>query len=112
MDPTSDSVGRISAIDADTGAVVWSFKTPHPVLSGVTPTGSGLVFGGDIGGTFYAFDAESGRLLWSKILDGALGGGVITYRDKGAQRIAVAIGMTSRQWPTEQTTAKVVVLGL
>jgi alcohol dehydrogenase (cytochrome c) len=49
--------------------------------------------------------------LWSKTLGGALGGGVITYRDRGAQRIAVAIGMTSRQWPTEQTTAKVVVLG-
>ena len=94
---TSDSVGQISAIDADTGAVVRSFKTPHPVLSGVTPTGGGLVFVGDIGGTFNAFDAESGRLLWSKILDGALSGGVITYRDKGAQRIAVAIGMTSRQ---------------
>jgi len=43
-------------------------------------------------------------------LDGALGGGVITYRDRGAQRIAVAIGLTSRQWPTQQTTAKVAVL--
>jgi alcohol dehydrogenase (cytochrome c) len=111
MDPPSTSGGWIYAIDADTGAVAWRFKTPHPVLSGVTPTGSGLVFVGDIGGTFYAFDAESGRLLWSTTLGGALGGGVITYRDRGAQRIAVATGMTSRQWPTEQTTAKVVVLG-
>ena len=79
-------------------------------MRGVALTGSGLVFVGDIGGTLYALDAESGRVVWSKALDGALGGGVITYRDRGAQRIAVAIGLTSRQWPTQQTTAKVAVL--
>jgi outer membrane protein assembly factor BamB len=97
-DPASAWGGWIYATDADTGAVVWKLKTSHPVLSGVTPTASGFVFVGDIGGTLYALDAESGRVLWSKALDGALGGGVITYRDRGAQRIAVAISLTSRQW--------------
>jgi alcohol dehydrogenase (cytochrome c) len=81
-------------------------------MSGVTPTAGGLVFVGDMGGTLYAFDAQSGEALWSQKLGGALGAGVITYQTKGEQRIAVATGMTSPIWPTEKTTAKVIVLSV
>jgi alcohol dehydrogenase (cytochrome c) len=35
-----------------------------------------------MGGTHYAFDATTGDTLWSQKIDGALGGGVITYRHK------------------------------
>jgi alcohol dehydrogenase (cytochrome c) len=112
IDPQSTWAGWIYATDADSGRVAWKFKAPHPILSGITPTAGDLVFVGDLGGTLYAFDSASGRTLWSKKIGGALGGGVITYLDNKAQRIAVATGMTSKQWPVEQTTAKVVVLGL
>ena len=57
-------------------------------------------------------DSMSGQKLWSKKLDGAIGGGVITYSAGGSQKIAVAAGLTSILWPTEQTTAKIVILGL
>jgi alcohol dehydrogenase (cytochrome c) len=67
---------------------------------------------GDIGGTLYAFDAGSGKKLWSKDLGGAIGGGVITYDTGVGQKIAVAAGMTSPIWPTTKTTGKVIVLGL
>jgi len=46
------------------------------------------------------------------MIGGALGGGVITYQSQGVQRIAVAAGMTSPIWPTEKTTAKVIVLSV
>ena len=112
QDPHSDWAGWLYATDADSGQWKWRVKTNYPILSGVTPTGGELVFFGDMGGNFYAVDAMSGRKLWGTKLDGAIGGGVITYEAGGAQRVAVAAGLTSILWPTEQSTAKIVILGL
>ena len=67
---------------------------------------------GDIGGNFYALDAATGQKLWAQDLDGAIGGGIITYTANGAQKIAVATGFTHIAWPTKIVTAKVVVLGV
>ena len=111
-DSTDRWSGRFTATDADTGQVRWRFRTPTPILSGVTPTGGGVVFFGDMGGTLYALDSARGKALWSRKIGGAIGGGVITYDSGAGQRVAVATGMTSSIWPTEKTTAKVVVLGL
>ena len=87
-------------------------KDNYPILSGITPTAGGLVFFGDMGGNFYAVDASSGKRLWTQRLEGAIGGGVITYIADGSQKVAVAAGMTSFVWPTEQATGKIVILGL
>jgi alcohol dehydrogenase (cytochrome c) len=78
----------------------------------MTPTAGGVVFFGDVGGNFYALDSTTGEKLWRKELDGGIGGGVITYMDKGTQKVALAAGFTSPVWPTKQTNAKVYVLGL
>jgi len=43
---------------------------------------------------------------------GAIGGGIITYLAGGSQKIAVAGGTSSIVWPTEPTTAKIVIFGL
>ena len=50
--------GWLYATDADTGAWKWRLKSNYPILSGVTPTAGGLVFFGDMGGNFYAIDAD------------------------------------------------------
>jgi alcohol dehydrogenase (cytochrome c) len=112
QDPHSDWAGWLYATDADSGQWKWRVKTNYPILSGVTPTGGELVFFGDMGGNFYAVDALSGRKLWGTKLDGAIGGGVITYEAGGSQKVAVAAGLTSILWPTAQATAKIVILGL
>ena len=104
--------GWLTASDADTGEMKWQFHAPFPVLGGVTPTTGGLVFFGDMGGNFYAFDSSSGKKLWSTDLGGSVGGGVITYDSGQGQKVAVAAGMTSPIWPTPKVNGKVVVLGL
>lgn len=104
--------GWMTATDANTGERKWQFHSPFPLVSGVTPTGGGLLLFGDMGGNFYAFDATSGKKLWSIDLGGAVGGGVITYDSGQGQKIAVAAGMTSPIWPTPKVNGKVVVLGL
>jgi alcohol dehydrogenase (cytochrome c) len=112
QDPHANWAGWLYATDADSGEWKWRLKTNYPILSGVTPTGGGIVFFGDIGSNFYAVDTSTGKRLWSQKLAGAIAGGVITYTDKGSQKVAVAAGMTSLFWPTEQATAKIVILGL
>jgi alcohol dehydrogenase (cytochrome c) len=61
----------------------------------------------------YAFDAKTGKRLWHADTGGAIGGGVISYQAaNGAQRVAVATGMSSPIWPTRKADAKIVVFGL
>jgi alcohol dehydrogenase (cytochrome c) len=111
-DHVFDWAGWTYAVDADTGVWRWRAKTNYPIQSGMTPTGGGIVFFGDMGGNFYVLDTADGRKLWGKKIGGAIGGGVITYAVSGMQKIAVAEGLTEVLWPTEITTAKVSVLGL
>lgn len=112
QDDVSMWAGWLTGTDAQTGVKKWQFKAPYPLMSGVTPTSGGLVLFGDMGGTVYAVDAGTGKVLWSHDVGGAVAGGVITYDTGAGQRIAVAAGMTSPIWPTPKVTARVVVLGL
>jgi alcohol dehydrogenase (cytochrome c) len=108
----NDWAGWVYAVDADTGIWKWRVKSNYPVIGGITPTAGGVVFFGDVGGNFYALDAATGEKLWSLNLGGAIGGGVITYAANGAQRVAVAAGLTNPIWPVKVVRAKIVVLGL
>ncbi|MBU3887900.1 PQQ-binding-like beta-propeller repeat protein [Methylosinus sp. KRF6] len=111
-DPVFQWAGWLTAVDADSGRWRWRAKTNYPVQSGVTPTAGGVVFFGDMGGNFYALDADTGGRLWGAKIGGAVGGGVITFATPKGQRVAVATGLTEILWPTEITTAKVSILGV
>jgi alcohol dehydrogenase (cytochrome c) len=111
-DPHTKWAGWLYATDADTGEWKWRLKSNYPILSGVTPTAGGIVLFGDMGGNVYAVDAVEGKPLWTVKVAGAVGGGVITYLADGSQRIALAAGLSSILWPTEQATAKIVIFGL
>ena len=104
--------GWLTAYDAENGQVRWKFAAPRPVLAGVTPTASGLVFTADIGGNMYAFDAANGRMLWKQDLGQSIGGGVVSYLADGKQRIGVAVGMRSPIWPGGSVASRIVVFGL
>jgi alcohol dehydrogenase (cytochrome c) len=112
QDDIKQWAGWMTATDADSGKQRWQFKAPFPLMGGITPTSGNLLFFGDMGGNFYAFDAVSGKKLWSLDLGGAIAGGVITYDTGAGQRVAVAAGMTSPIWPTPKVNGKVVILGL
>ena len=90
----------------------WRLKSNYPILGAVTPTAGGLVFFGDVGGNFYAFDAATGQKLWGQKIGGAIGGGVITYTANGAQKVAVTTGYISPAFPVEIRRAQIAILGL
>ena len=111
-DPYGHWAGWLYAVDADTGAWRWRLKSNYPIMGGVTPTAGGVIFFGDMGGNVYAVNAANGERLWGQRVEGAIGGGVITYAVGGVQRVAVAAGFTSITWPTEVTMGKILILGL
>ena len=112
FDPVEQARGRVTAFDADTGAVRWRFQTARPVNAAVTPTAGGLVFTADLGGRFYAFDATTGRILWQYEMGQSTGGGIVTYRANGGQRVAIASGMKSPIWPGAADASRIVIFGV
>jgi quinohemoprotein ethanol dehydrogenase len=91
------------AIGAATGAslVAWNPVTQKQawripkvanVSGGVVATGGNLVFQGDIDHRFDAYDAESGKLLWSYDAKAPVMGPPISYEVEGRQYITVLSG--------------------
>jgi alcohol dehydrogenase (cytochrome c) len=100
-DIAKEATGWVTAVDGRTGAVAWRYRTPRPVVAGLTPTAGGLLFTGDQAGTFYAFDRRNGRVLLKRDLGGAIAGGVVTYSVRGRQYVAATAGNISRTvWGT------------
>ena len=84
--------GALRALDALTGELKWEFRLPTPPWSGILSTAGGLVFSGDMEGTFFALDAATGSLLWRLQTGGAIWAAPIAYKNEGKQYIAVAAG--------------------
>ena len=52
--------GWITALDGETGRLLWKYQTEGQMLAGLVPTRSGLLFGGDVRGNLFAFNAQDG----------------------------------------------------
>ncbi len=85
--------GKVMAIRADTGEVAWERRTRTPMGSGMLATAGKLVFTGDAEGGFIAYDAESGRKLWSYQTGSGIRAAPVSFRVDGKQYIAIASGM-------------------
>ena len=92
-DPMS---GHIRARDPITGKVKYEIKyngaTPH---GGLLTTGGNVLFVPEAEGTLVAYDAATGKKLWSHNLGQGSNGGTITYLAKGKQYVAVMTGWGS-----------------
>ena len=84
--------GQITALDGESGRILWKYTTDGQMLAGLVPTKSGLLFAGDVRGNLFAFDAKSGSVLNRIDVNGALNGGLISYAVDGTQYVAAAVG--------------------
>ena len=103
--------GWLTAIDADSGKIIWKYQSSLPLVASITPTASGLVFTADLEGNLLVFDAQSGNILFrTSVGGGPIGGGVVTYMVEGKQYVAVAAGMNNWIMQTKSGPASVVIL--
>jgi PQQ-dependent dehydrogenase (methanol/ethanol family) len=87
--------GHLDARDPVTGQLKWRVDYAEPPLASVLATAGNLVFVPDAAGIIHAYDAESGKELWSHNDGIGHAGGIISYSAGGKQYIAVAAGWGS-----------------
>ena len=91
MPESKGNVGRLSAVSASTGQLLWNYDQ-RAGLGSVLTTAGGLVFVGDLYRYFRAHDADSGKILWEVPLSAPVTGYPISYAVNGKQYVAIAVG--------------------
>jgi len=84
--------GFLVAWDPVTQTQIWSVQQPGPWDGGVLSTAGGLVFEGNAMGLISAFDAKSGKQLWSNPAQTGVIAAPMSYMVNGEQYIAVVAG--------------------
>jgi alcohol dehydrogenase (cytochrome c) len=104
--------GQITAIDGESGDILWQYHAAGPVLAGVVPTKSGLLFAGDVRGNLLAFDARTGAVLDRIDAGGALNNGLISYAVDGTQYVAATVGGVALNTAGVAGSLRVSIFGL
>lgn len=112
QDPIDTARGELAALDVASGTVVWKTETAAPMLANVTMTSSGLTFAGDLKGTLYAVDSDSGDILLSYPLGASAGGGLFTYQLGQKQYVTALSGSVSAFFGGGTDPVKLTVLAL
>src|SRR2546430_2662021 len=90
--PGVPQTGNVTAVDVNTGKIAWQAKTDQPMIGGISATGGDLVFAGEGNGLFKAYDARSGKVLWTYQCGAGVNAPPVTYIVDGKQYVAVAAG--------------------
>ncbi len=90
--PTEESFGNVTAVNYDTGKIKWQVKTPQPMMGGPLATAGDLVFTGEANGWFRAYNAESGKVLWSFQMGAGVNAPPSAYSLDGKEYIVVGAG--------------------
>jgi alcohol dehydrogenase (cytochrome c) len=90
--PTEASFGNVTAVNYNTGKIKWQVKTPEPMMGGALATAGNLVFTGEANGWFRAYNAESGKILWSFQCGAGVNAPPAAYALGGKEYIVVGAG--------------------
>ncbi|MDX1499577.1 MAG: PQQ-binding-like beta-propeller repeat protein [Woeseiaceae bacterium] len=82
----------LARVDMATGRITRLHTQRNPGNGAILLTAGGLVFWGDMSGTFFALDADSGEILWDASVEGIIQTSTITYRAGGRQYVAILTG--------------------
>jgi len=91
------NTGQMNAIDMSTGVFAWRNPDKHPMIGGALSTSSGLVFSGKVMGDFVAYDAQSGKELWSYDTGSSILAPPVAFERDGQEFVAVASGTAGNQ---------------
>jgi PQQ-dependent dehydrogenase (methanol/ethanol family) len=92
--PGSDpqAFAGLAKVNISTGEVDRFHTQPVATNGATLVTAGNLVFWGDLGRRFRAFDTDTGEMVWETILGDAIQNSTITYAVNGRQYVAVLTG--------------------
>jgi alcohol dehydrogenase (cytochrome c) len=90
--PGGIQTGNITAVNYNTGKIVWQVKTPQPMIGGILATAGGLVFAGEGNGLFKAYNSADGKQLWQFQAGAGVNAPPSSYTVDGKQYIVVGSG--------------------
>ena len=90
--PGGKQSGNVTAVDYNTGKILWQAPTDEPMMGGALATAGDLVFAGEGNGLFKAYNAKTGKVLWQFQCGAGVNAPAVSYMVKGKQYIAVAAG--------------------
>lgn len=90
--PGKKQSGNISAVNLDTGKIIWQYQTDKPMIGGTLATSGGLLFSGESNGYFFALNSRTGQKLWQFQAGAGVNAAPMAYRIEGKLYIAVAAG--------------------
>ena len=85
--------GHLKAIDPMTGKAKWQVPFKSPNYASTMTTAGGLVFTGQLTGEIEAFDADTGKRLWSFQTSSGTLGQPITWEMNGKQYVTMLVGI-------------------
>jgi len=91
-DAPDRNTSRLSAWNPATQKEVWQVPTPGMWPGGVLTTAGNLVFQGQADGKFNAYEAATGKSLWSFDAKMGITGAPISYEANGKQYVTVVAG--------------------
>ena len=83
---------EVRAIDISTGREAWRYTQRAPNMGSTLATAGNVVFFGDLNRRLWAFDAETGTVLWHTILGSQITGYPVSYAVGGRQYLTVPVG--------------------
>ena len=84
--------GKLVAYDPVSQQARWTIPHELPFNGGALATAGNLVFQGDAFGEFAAYEASSGRKLWSIATGSTIGAAPASYLQEGVQYILLPVG--------------------
>lgn len=84
--------GYLRAFDPVAAELIWQSPMEHIWNGGALTTAGGLVFTGDAMGKFHAYDAMTGKELWSFETYTSIASSPISYELDGTQYVAILTG--------------------
>ena len=90
--PDDSGTGALRAWDPLRQRTVWEVPLPGVWNPGTVVTAGNLVFQGRADGTFYAYRADNGEVLWHTDLGTGISAPPITYAIDGKQYVSILVG--------------------
>ncbi|MBI2127194.1 MAG: PQQ-binding-like beta-propeller repeat protein, partial [Thaumarchaeota archaeon] len=89
----------IYALDAGSGKIVWNFSMDNEGYTGGLLASGGVLYAGGVDKNFYAIEAETGKLLFKRIIGSPIAiGPIIAANAIGRQQLLISTGGHPERW--------------